>query len=158
MVASTLACVAHAATVVIPAPVFDARATLAAVAEERCTALHGAPTMFVAELNHPDFDQLDLSSLRGSIVPHGTPGELLARVYHVMLGYWNNPHATAEVMDAARWMHNGDLATMDKEGFVNIVGWSTDMIIRGGENVYPRELEELLHATYVRPDRATGFG
>jgi fatty-acyl-CoA synthase len=217
MVASTLACIAHAAAVVIPAPVFDARATLAAVEEERCTALHGAPTMFIAELNLPDFDQFDLSSLRtgfmggapcpievvkqviaqmhltdfvigygmtetspastvtslsdpfekrastvgrvlpqieckivdpatGSIVPRGTPGELLARGYHVMLGYWNNPQATAEAIDAARWMHTGDLATMDEEGFVNIVGRSKDMIIRGGENVYPREIEELLHA------------
>jgi fatty-acyl-CoA synthase len=217
MVYSNLLCVTRAATLVIPAPVFDTRATLAAVANEHCTALHGAPTMFIAELNHPDFDQFDLSSLRtglmagapcpveitkqvitrmhltdlvigygmtelspactmtslddpfekrvstvgrifphveckivdpmtGAIVPRGTPGEVLARGYNVMLGYWNNPQATAEAIDAARWLHTGDLGTMDEEGYVNIVGRSKDMIIRGGENVYPREIEEFLYA------------
>ena len=81
----------------------------------------------------------------GAVVPRGTPGELLARGYHVMLGYWNNPQATSEAIDAARWMHTGDLATMDEQGYVNIVGRSKDMIIRGGENVYPREIEEFLY-------------
>ncbi len=83
--------------------------------------------------------------LTGRIVPRGTPGEILVRGYNVMLGYWNDAKATAEAIDAARWMHTGDLATMDREGYVNIVGRSKDMIIRGGENVYPREVEELLH-------------
>jgi fatty-acyl-CoA synthase len=216
MVLSTLLSVTHGATTVIPSPLFDAGITLGTIAAERCTGLHGAPTMFIAELNHPDFDQCDLSSLRtglmggapcplevikrvitrmhladlviaygmtetspasmitslddplekrastvgrvfphveckivdpltGAIVPRGTPGELLTRGYHVMLGYWNNPQATAEAIDGARWMHSGDLATMDTDGYVNIVGRAKDMIIRGGENVYPREIEELLH-------------
>jgi fatty-acyl-CoA synthase len=216
MVISTLLCVTHGATVVIPAPLFDAETTLRTVEAERCTALHGAPTMFIAELNHPDFARFDLSSLRtgvmggapcplevvhqvmtrmhlsdlllaygtsetspgitttttddpvekrastvgrvfphveckivdpvaGAIVPRGTPGEMLVRGYNVMLGYWNNPQATAEAIDAARWLHTGDLATMDAAGYVNIVGRSKDMIIRGGENVYPREIEELLY-------------
>src|SRR5262245_52964521 len=207
MVLGTLLCLIHGATTVIPSPLFEAGATLGTVAAERCTGLQGVPTMFIAELNHPDFDQFDLSSLRtgfmggspcpievikrvvgrmhltdlvigygmtetspvstvtslddplekrattvgrvfphveckivdpltGAVVPRGTPGELLARGYHVMLGYWNNPQATAEAIDAARWLHTGDLATMDAEGYVNIVGRSTDMIIRGGENVY----------------------
>jgi fatty-acyl-CoA synthase len=216
MVLSTLLSVIHGATIVIPSPLFDAGETLRTVAAERCTGLHGVPTAFIAELNHPDFDQFDLSSLRtglmggspcpievikqvvsrmhladlviaygmtetspastitslddtlekrastvgrafphveckivdpetGAVVPRGTPGELLARGYHVMLGYWNNPRATSEAIDAARWMHTGDLATMDEEGYVNIVGRSKDMIIRGGENVYPREIEEYLY-------------
>jgi fatty-acyl-CoA synthase len=216
MVLGNLACVTHAATMVIPAPVFDVKATLEAVAEERCTALHGVPTMFIAELNHPDFGRYDYSSLRtgimagspcpvevmkqvvekmslrevtiaygmtetspvsfqsttddplekrvstvgrihphveckivdpatGAVVPRGQPGELLSRGYIVMLGYWNNPEATAQAIDAGRWMHTGDLATMDAAGYVNIVGRSKDMIIRGGENVYPREIEEFLY-------------
>jgi fatty-acyl-CoA synthase len=81
----------------------------------------------------------------GKIVPRGTPGELLVRGYHVMLGRWNDTRATSEAIDRARWMHTGDLATMDAEGYVNIVGRSKDMIIRGGENVYPREIEEFLY-------------
>ena len=216
MVLSTLACVTHGATTVIPWPLFDAGTVLETIAAERCTGLHGVPTAFIAELNHPDFDRFDLSTLRagfmggspcpievmkqvemrmgmrdfvigygmtetspvstmatvddplekrastvgrvfphveckivdpmtGAIVPRGTPGELLARGYHVMLGYWNNSQATAEAVDAARWMHTGDLATMDEEGYVNIVGRSKDMILRGGENVYPREIEEFLY-------------
>jgi fatty-acyl-CoA synthase len=219
MVLGNLACVTHGATMVIPAPVFDPRATLIAVERERCTALHGVPTMFIAELNLPDFDSFDLSTLRtgimagspcpikvmkqvnakmnmrdvticygmtetapvsfqsttddplekrvstvgrvhphveckivdpqtGAVVPRGVTGELLSRGYIVMLGYWNNPAATAEAVDAGRWMHTGDLATMDDEGYVNIVGRSKDMIIRGGENIYPREIEEFL---YVHP-------
>jgi fatty-acyl-CoA synthase len=216
MVYSTLLCFTRGATLVIPAPVFDADTTLQTVEAERCTGLHGVPTMFIAELNHPDFGQFDLSSLRtglmagspcpieitkqvmtrmnlsdlvigygmtelspactmtslsdpfdkrvssvgrvfphveckivdpltGRIVPRGTPGEVLARGYNVMLGYWNDPKATAEAIDTARWMHTGDLAMMDADGYVNIVGRSKDMIIRGGENVYPREIEEFLY-------------
>jgi fatty-acyl-CoA synthase len=216
MVLANLACVTHGATMVIPAPGFDPKATLEAVAKERCTALHGVPTMFIAELALPEFDTYDLSTLRtgimagspcpvevmkqvnarmnmtdvticygmtetapvsfqsttddpldkrvstvgrvhphveckiidpatGAVVPRGTTGELLSRGYLVMLGYWNNPEATAQAVDAGRWMHTGDLATMDDEGYVNIVGRSKDMIIRGGENIYPREIEEFLY-------------
>jgi fatty-acyl-CoA synthase len=81
----------------------------------------------------------------GKVVPVGQPGELCTRGYSVMLGYWNNPEATANAIDQARWMHTGDLATMDEEGYINIVGRIKDMIIRGGENVYPREIEEFLY-------------
>ncbi|MEA2512626.1 MAG: fatty-acyl-CoA synthase [Thermomicrobiales bacterium] len=216
MVLGNLACVTHGATMVIPAPGFDPRLTLEAVAEERCTALHGVPTMFIAELGDPEFARFDLSSLRtgimagspcpvevmkqvvekmhmgevticygmtetspvsfqsttddpivkrvstvgrvhphveckivdppsGQVVPRGEPGELLSRGYIVMLDYWGNPEATADAIDAGRWMHTGDLATMDAEGYVNIVGRAKDMIIRGGENIYPREIEEFLY-------------
>lgn len=216
MVLGNLACVTHGATMVLPAEVFDPRKTLEAVAVERCSALHGVPTMFIAELGLPDFDDHDLSSLRtgimagspcpvdvmkqvrtkmgmeeiticygmtetspvsfqtmttdsiekqvstvgrvhphveckiinpetGAVVPRGEPGELLSRGYIVMLGYWEDAVATAQAVDSARWMHTGDLATMDMEGYVTIVGRSKDMIIRGGENVYPREVEEFLY-------------
>jgi len=216
MVLGNLACVTHGATMVLPAEVFDPRKTLEAVAAERCSALHGVPTMFIAELGLTDFDDHDLSSLRtgimagspcpvdvmkqvrtkmgmeeiticygmtetspvsfqtmttdsiekqvstvgrvhphveckiinpesGAVVPRGEPGELLSRGYIVMLGYWEDPVATAQAVDSARWMHTGDLATMDMEGYVTIVGRSKDMIIRGGENVYPREVEEFLY-------------
>jgi fatty-acyl-CoA synthase len=216
MVMSSLSCVVAGACMVLPAPVFDTGAVLATIDSERCSVLHGVPTMFIAELNHPDFDRFDLSSLRvgfmagapcpidvmkqvntrmhmrdivcgygmtetspastfttvedslerrittvgrvfphveckivdptsGHIVARGHQGELLVRGYNVMLGYWNNPTATAEAIDTARWMHTGDLATMDDEGYVNIVGRSKDMIIRGGENVYPREIEDFLY-------------
>jgi fatty-acyl-CoA synthase len=216
MVLSSLSCVLRGAAMVLAAPVFEAGATLETVDRERCTVLHGAPTMFIAELNHPDFDRFDLSSLRagfmagapcpidvmrqvntrmhmrdivcgygmtetspvstfstaedpldrrvstvgrvfphveckivdpmtGRIVARGNQGELLVRGYNVMLGYWNNPTATAEALDSARWLHTGDLATMDDEGYMNIVGRSKDMIIRGGENVYPVEIEDFLH-------------
>ncbi len=216
MVLGNLACVTHGATMVLPAETFDAVKTLEAVSEERCTALHGVPTMFIAELALPDFDRFDLSSLRtgimagapcpievmkqvfakmhmtevtiaygmtetspvsfqsetddpiekrvstvgrihphveckiidpetGKTVPRGTTGELLSRGYIVMLGYWNNPEATAAAIDEARWMHTGDLAIMDEQGYVQIVGRSKDMIIRGGENIYPREIEEFLY-------------
>ena len=216
MVLGNLACVTHGATMVLPAEVFDPRKTLEAVTAERCSALHGVPTMFIAELGLPDFDGYDLSSLRtgimagspcpvdvmkqvrtkmgmeeiticygmtetspvsfqtmttdsiekqvstvgrvhphveckiinpesGAVVPRGEPGELLSRGYIVMLGYWEDPVATAQAVDSARWMHTGDLATMDMEGYVTIVGRSKDMIIRGGENVYPREVEEFLY-------------
>ncbi len=215
MVLGVLAATTHGAAMVFPGRGFDPLATLSAVAEERCTALHGVPTMFIAEMEHPDFPTFDLSSLRtgimagspcpiavmrrvtetmhlseitiaygmtetspvsfqtatddplekrvstvgrihphvevkiidaeGKIVPRGTPGELCTRGYSVMLGYWNDPERTAEVINPARWMHTGDLATIDDEGFCNIVGRIKDMLIRGGENVYPREVEEFLY-------------
>jgi fatty-acyl-CoA synthase len=215
MVLGNLACVTHGATIVIPAPTFDAAATLAAVAERRCTALYGVPTMFIAELAEPDFRRYDLSSLRtgimagspcpvevmkrvqsdmhmpevticygmtetspvstqtsvddpldkrtgsvgrvhphieikivdaaGRVVPRGTPGELCTRGYSVMLGYWEDPEQTAQAVDAARYMHTGDIAVMDDDGYVNIGGRIKDMVIRGGENIYPREVEEFLY-------------
>jgi fatty-acyl-CoA synthase len=216
MVLGNLACVTHGATIVIPAPTFSPAASLAAVAQERCTALYGVPTMFIAELAEPDFAAYDLSSLRtgimagspcpvevmkrvqtemhmpevticygmtetspvstqtsvddplekrtgtvgrvhphievkiidpdGRVVPRGTPGELCTRGYSVMLGYWNDPAQTAQAIDAARYMHTGDIAVMDDEGYVNISGRIKDMVIRGGENIYPREVEEFLYA------------
>jgi fatty-acyl-CoA synthase len=217
MVLANLAAVTHGATMVLPAEAFDAEAVLETVQGERCTALHGVPTMFIAELAHPRFREFDLSTLRtgimagspcpievmkqvidsmhmsevticygmtetspvstqtsaddaleqrvstvgqvhphveikvidpesGDVVPRGTPGELCSRGYIVMRGYWNNPAATAEAIDAGGWMHTGDLATMDDKGYVNIVGRIKDMIIRGGENVYPREIEEFLYS------------
>jgi fatty-acyl-CoA synthase len=220
MVMGNLGAVTHGACIVIPAPGFEPGATLSAVAEERCTSLYGVPTMFIAELEHPDFASFDLTSLRtgimagspcpvevmkrvqrdmhmtevgicygmtetspvstqtrpddslerrvstvgrpgphievkiidpdtGQVVPTGTTGEFCTRGYSVMLGYWNEPEKTAEAIDAARWMHTGDLATMDEDGYCNIVGRSKDMVIRGGENVYPREIEEFL---YTHPD------
>ncbi|QKV77883.1 AMP-binding protein [Amycolatopsis sp. Hca4] len=220
MVMGNLACTSHGACMVIPAPAFDPKATLEAVAAERCTSLYGVPTMFIAELNHPDFGEFDLSSLRtgimagspcpvevmkqvidrmgmaevsicygmtetspvstqtrsddsierrvstvgrvgphlevkvvdpetGLTVPRGEPGELCTRGYSVMLGYWEQPDKTAEAIDAARWMHTGDLAVMDADGYVNITGRIKDMVIRGGENLYPREIEEFL---YTHPD------
>ncbi|WP_350016308.1 AMP-binding protein [Rhodanobacter sp. IGA1.0] len=215
MVLGNLACVTHGACMVIPGEGFDALTTLQCVAEERCTGLHGVPTMFIAELEHPRFGEFDLSSLRtgimagspcpievmrrvvgemhmadvtiaygmtetspvsfqtvpddplerrvdsvgrihpqlevklvdeaGQVVPRGTPGELCTRGYSVMLGYWDEPARTAEVIDEARWMHTGDLAVIDAEGYCSIVGRLKDMIIRGGENVYPREIEEFLY-------------
>ena len=216
MVMGNLGCITHGATMVYPAESFEPAAVLATVERERCTALYGVPTMFIAELAHPDFDRYDLSSLRtgvmagspcpvevmrqviskmhmteveicygmtetspvsfqthlddplekrvatvgqihphvevklvdaatGHVVPRGEPGELLTRGYSVMLGYWSNAEATAKAIDAARWMHTGDLATMDADGYVNIVGRLKDMVIRGGENIYPREVEEFLY-------------
>ncbi|MFI9117382.1 AMP-binding protein [Streptomyces venezuelae] len=216
MVMGNLAATSHGACMVIPAPSFDPAATLRAVQEERCTSLYGVPTMFIAELNLPDFGTYDLSSLRtgimagspcpvevmkrvvaemnmaevsicygmtetspvstqtrrdddlerrtgtvGRVMPHvevkvvdpatgltvarGTAGELCTRGYSVMLGYWDEPEKTGEAIDAGRWMHTGDLATMRDDGYVQIVGRIKDMIIRGGENVYPREIEEFLH-------------
>ncbi|WP_433667258.1 AMP-binding protein [Nocardia sp. CA-136227] len=220
MVMGNLAATTHGAAMVIPAPAFDARATLEAVAAERCTSLYGVPTMFIAELAAPDFDAYDLSSLRtgimagspcpvevmkqviermgmrevsicygmtetspvstqtrrddslvqrtatvgragphievkivdpvtGVTVPIGAAGELCTRGYSVMLGYWGQPEKTAEAIDSARWMHTGDLATMDADGYVAITGRIKDMVIRGGENIYPREIEEFL---YTHPD------
>jgi fatty-acyl-CoA synthase len=220
MVMGNLGATSHGSCMVIPAEGFDPRATLEAVAAERCTSLYGVPTMFIAELGDPTFGEHDLSSLRtgimagspcpvevmkrvvtdmgmtevticygmtetspvstqtraeddlerrvstvgqvhphveikivdpatGLVVPRGTPGELCTRAYSVMLGYWDEPEKTAEVLDPAGWMHTGDLAEMDEAGYVNIVGRIKDMVIRGGENVYPREVEEFL---YTHPD------
>ncbi|WP_197318788.1 AMP-binding protein [Saccharomonospora sp. NB11] len=220
MVMGNLAATSHGACMVVPAPAFDPKVTLEAVQAERCTSLYGVPTMFIAELAEPSFDDYDLSSLRtgimagspcpvevmkqviermgmaevsicygmtetspvstqtrkddsverrvstvgrvgphlevkvvdpetGLTVPRGTPGELCTRGYSVMLGYWDQPDKTAEVIDAARWMHTGDLAVMDDDGYVSITGRIKDMVIRGGENVYPREIEEFL---YTHPD------
>ncbi|MEU2924452.1 AMP-binding protein [Streptomyces sp. NPDC007251] len=217
MVMGNLAATSHGACMVIPAPSFEPKATLEAVQRERCTSLYGVPTMFIAELNLPDFATYDLSSLRtgimagspcpvevmkrvvaemhmaevsicygmtetspvslqtrrdddlehrtgtvGRVLPHlevkvvdpatgvtrprGTAGELCTRGYSVMLGYWNEPEKTAEAVDAGRWMHTGDLAVMREDGYVEIVGRIKDMIIRGGENIYPREIEEFLYA------------
>ncbi|QYX75707.1 AMP-binding protein [Streptomyces akebiae] len=220
MVMGNLACTSHGATMVIPGPSFDPKATLEAVAAERCTSLYGVPTMFIAELADPDFDSYDLSSLRtgimagspcpinvmkqviermgmeevsicygmtetspvstqtraddsldrrvstvgrvgphlevkvvdpvtGLTVPRDEAGELCTRGYSVMLGYWDQPEKTAEAIDAEHWMHTGDLAVMDDEGYVSITGRIKDMVIRGGENIYPREIEEFL---YTHPD------
>ncbi|MCM2392772.1 AMP-binding protein [Streptomyces sp. CWNU-1] len=216
MVMGNLAATSHGACIVIPAPSFDPEATLRAVSEERCTALYGVPTMFIAELDLPNFTSYDLTSLRtgimagspcpvevmrrvvsemhmaevsicygmtetspvstqtrrddnldrrtgtvGRVMPHievkvvdpvtgvtlprGEAGELCTRGYSVMLGYWGEPERTAEAVDPGRWMHTGDLAVMRDDGYVQIVGRIKDMIIRGGENVYPREVEEFLH-------------
>lgn len=215
MVMGNLGCLTHGATMVYPAEAFDPLAVLQAVESERCTGLYGVPTMFIAELSHPDFSKFDLSSLRtgcmagspcpvevmkkvisdmhmtdvtiaygmtetspvsfqtgeddplerrvstigrvqphleckivdldGKTVPPGTPGELCTRGYSVMIGYWDDAEKTAEAVDAEGWMHTGDLATIDAEGYGNIVGRLKDMVIRGGENVYPREIEEYLY-------------
>jgi fatty-acyl-CoA synthase len=215
MVLGTLTCLTHGACMVFPAESFDALSVLQTVQEERCTALHGVPTMFIGLLDHPQFAQFDLSSLRtgvmagspcpievmkrvttlmhmsqvtigygmtetsplsfqssadtpldkrvstvgqvhphvevkivdndGHIVPHGETGELLTRGYSVMLGYWDDPQKTADSIDKSGWMHSGDLAVMDAEGYVNIVGRVKDMVIRGGENIYPREVEEFFY-------------
>ncbi len=227
MVMGNLAATSHGACMVIPAPGFDPKTTLEAVAAERCTSLYGVPTMFIAELAEPSFDEYDLVSLRtgimagspcpveimkqviermgmhevticygmtetspvsmqtraddsierrvstvgrvhphlevkivdpetGLTVPRGTPGEFCTRGYSVMLGYWVGAGKTAEAclsgpsystaaIDTARWMHTGDLAVMDDEGYVQITGRIKDMIIRGGENIYPREIEEFLY-------------
>ena len=215
MVLGNLACVLHGATMVLPAPHFSPLHTLQAVAQERCTALHGVPTMFIAELDHPQFREFDLSSLRtgimagapcpievmkrvmlemhcreitiacgmtetspvcnmtevddsievrvgtvGKVMPHqeqkivdpttdrilprGQQGELCYRGYQVMRGYYNNPQGTNETIDAAGWLHSGDLAVMDENGYVKIEGRLKDMICRGGEKIFPREVEEFL--------------
>jgi fatty-acyl-CoA synthase len=94
---------------------------------------------------HPHVEIKILDPASGRVVSRGETGELCTRGYSVMLGYWDDPERTAEVIDQGRWMHTGDLATMDDEGYVNIVGRIKDMIIRGGENVYPREIEEFLY-------------
>jgi fatty-acyl-CoA synthase len=215
MVLGNLACVTHGATMVFPGESFEPAAVLATVQAERCTGLHGVPTMFITLLDHPDFARYDLSTLRtgimagspcpaevmsrviskmhlgeitiaygmtetspvsfqsstddpvplrvatigrvhphlevkivdadGKIVPRGVKGELLTRGYSVMLGYWGDEEKTRETIDAARWMHTGDLAVIDEQGFATIVGRAKDMVIRGGENIYPREIEEFLY-------------
>jgi fatty-acyl-CoA synthase len=215
MVLGNLACVSHGATMVLPAPHFSPLHTLEAVARERCTALHGVPTMFIAELDHPKFREFDLSSLRtgimagapcpvevmkrvlsemhchqitiacgmtetapvcnmtliddpvelrcstvGKVMPHqeqkivdpetgrtvarGQHGELCYRGYNVMRGYYNNPEATRDTIDPAGWLHGGDMAVMDESGYVQITGRIKDMISRGGEKIFPREVEEFL--------------
>jgi fatty-acyl-CoA synthase len=216
MVMGNLGCLTHGATMVYPAEAFDPLATLQAVAEERCTALYGVPTMFIAQLDHPEFARFDLRSLRtgimagspcpievmkkvqsqmnmgevtiaygmtetspvstqcatddpverrvstvgqvlphieikivdpeGKAVPRGETGEFCTRGYSVMKGYWNDADKTRDAIDEAGWMRTGDLATMDEQGYVNIVGRLKDMVIRGGENVYPREIEEFLYS------------
>jgi len=215
MVLGNLACLTHGATMIYPSEAFEPLAVLETVAAERCTGLHGVPTMFIAVLDHPRFAEFDLSTLRtgimagspcpievmrrvvermnmaevtiaygmtetspvsfqsatdtpvekkvgtvglihphlevklvdidGRIVPRGETGELLTRGYSVMLGYWGDEEKTREAIDAAGWMHTGDLAVIDADGYCNIVGRSKDMVIRGGENVYPREIEEFLY-------------
>ncbi|HSJ29168.1 MAG TPA: AMP-binding protein [Acidimicrobiia bacterium] len=220
MVMGNLGCTSHGATMVIPGDAFDPTAVLEAVQAERCTALYGVPTMFIAELGHPDFESYDLSSLRTGVMagspcpvevmkqcvdrmhmtdvticygmtetspvstqtlpddslhhrtatvgrahPHveiriadpetgatlerGATGEFCTRGYSVMQGYWNDPDRTADAIDADGWMHTGDLAVMSDDGYCNIVGRLKDMVIRGGENIYPREIEEFL---YTHPD------
>jgi fatty-acyl-CoA synthase len=215
MVLGNLACLTHGATMVYPSESFEPVATLETLAAERCTAMYGVPTMFIAVLDNPRFAQFDLSHLRtgimagspcpvevmkrvidvmhmrevtiaygmtetspvsfqsstddpverrvstvgrvqphcevkiidhdGKIVPRGTAGELCTRGYSVMLGYWDDEAKTGEAVDAAGWMHTGDLATLDEQGYCNIVGRIKDMVIRGGENIYPREIEEFLY-------------
>jgi fatty-acyl-CoA synthase len=214
MVLGNLTSLTHGATAVYPSAGFDPLALLETVQAERCTAVYGVPTMFIAALDQPDFKRFDLSSLRtgivggspcpvaimrriidqmhmaqvtiaygmtetsptsfqssvddpierrvstvgkvhphvevkiiddqGRVVPRGRRGELCTRGYSVMRGYWNDPQTTAEAMDSAGWMHTGDLAILDEEGYCSIVGRIKDMIIRGGENIYPREIEEFL--------------
>jgi len=215
MVMANLGVVTHGACMVVPSEGFDPERVLATVQAQKCTALYGVPTMFIAILNHPDFATYDLSSLRtgimagstcpvelmrkviermnmaeitiaygmtetspvsfqsatddtierrvatvgrvsphlevkiidaeGRIVPRGVTGELCTRGYSVMRGYWGEEAKTREAIDAARWMHTGDLATMDADGYGNIVGRIKDLVIRGGENIYPREVEEFLY-------------
>ncbi|MDK2125809.1 AMP-binding protein [Parachitinimonas caeni] len=215
MVLGNLACTTHGATIVYPDESFDPTAVLETVVAERCTGLHGVPTMFIALLGHADFTRYDLSTLRtgimagspcpvevmkrvvsdmhmaevtiaygmtetspvsfqsgtdepldrrvstvgrihphlevkivdgeGRVVPRGTPGELCTRGYSVMIGYWADEAKTREAVDAAGWMHTGDLGVIDAEGYCNIVGRIKDMVIRGGENLYPREIEEFLY-------------
>ena len=219
MVMGNLGCVTHAATMVYPSESFDPLKTLETVEAERCDVLYGVPTMFIAQLNHPEFARFDLNSLRrgimagapcpievmkevastmhmseitiaygmtetspvsfqssrddplelrvstvgriqphlevkivnreGRVVPRGEPGELCTRGYSVMLGYWSDEARTREAVDSTGWMHTGDLATIDDDGYCRIVGRIKDMVIRGGENIYPREVEEYL---YGHPD------
>ncbi|MEX3007245.1 AMP-binding protein [Hoeflea sp. TYP-13] len=215
MVLGTLCCVAHGSTMVFSSAGFDPHAVLETCAREKCTALHGVPTMFIAELDDPDFGAFDLSALRtgimagapcpvelmkrvmhemnlseitiaygmtetgpvsfqtsvndpmerrvttvGRVLPHteikiiddnkrvvgiNSPGELLTRGYCVMPGYWGDPERTAKAIDSAGWIASGDIATLDGEGYCQIVGRTKDMLIRGGENIFPREIEEYLY-------------
>ena len=228
MVMGNLTCITHGATIVLPAPHFSPLATLRAVAQEKCTALHGVPSMFIAELEHPQFREFDLSRLRtgimagapcpievmkrvlsemhceqitigcgmtetsplcnltkpddplelrvstigrvlphqeqkivdpesGRILPCGVQGELCYRGYHIMRGYYNNPEGTRQTIDPSGWLHSGDLAEMDEQGCVKITGRLKDLIIRGGENIYPREVEEFLF-THPQIAEAAVFG
>ena len=215
MVIANLACITHGAAMIVPGEAFDAASVLETIELERCTALHGVPTMFISVLQHPDFGRFNVSTLRtgimagspcpievmrrvigemgmheitigygmtetsplsfqsrpedsierrvstvgrihphvevkivdkqGRIVPHGVAGELCTRGYSVMKGYWDDVQKTAEAIDNDGWMHTGDLATLDEQGYCNIVGRIMDMVIRGGENIYPREIEEFLY-------------
>jgi fatty-acyl-CoA synthase len=215
MVLGNLACMAHGAAAIYPGPAFDPLTTLQAVQSEKCTALHGVPTMFITELDHPQFGEFDLSTLRtgvmagapcpvevmkrvigdmnmeniligygqtelspinnmtlpgdslekrtgtvgravpwvevrisdenGIVVPIGEKGVICTRGYSVMRGYWNDDERTAETIDPAGWLSSGDLGIMDAEGYVQVVGRIKDMVIRGGENIYPREVEEFLY-------------
>ena len=216
MILGIMVCVTHGAAMVLPAEYFEALATLQAISEQRCTAVHGVPTMFIAELEHPRFPEFDLTSLRtgimagspcpidimrrvvremhcseltivygltetspgvtqttpddplqlrvttvgkpmphteikiidartGRTVPRGVQGELCARGYAVMKGYYRNPEATRKTLDSNGWLHSGDLATMDENDHCKITGRSKDMIIRGGENIYPRDIEEFMY-------------
>lgn len=219
MVLGNLVCITSGAGAVFPNDAFDPMTTLAAVSEEKCTALHGVPTMFIAELDCPKFADYDLSSLRtgimagspcpietmkrviaemnmsevligygqtecspinhitkpddplekrvgtvgrpvsnqeikivdeqGSVVPVGEKGEICCRGYNVMIGYWNDEERTAETVDKDGWLYSGDIGIMDEEGYVQVVGRIKDMIIRGGENIYPAEVEQFL---YTHPD------
>jgi fatty-acyl-CoA synthase len=223
MVIGNLCCTSTGACMVIPSEGFDPRLALQAVEQEKCTSLYGVPTMFIAELNLPDFDAYNLTSLRtgvmagspcpvevmkqvqskmymrevsicygmtetspvstqtvigaplekqvgtvgtvqdhleikiidpqtGRITPRNVAGELCTRGYSVMLKYWNSPNATAQVLDEAGWMHTGDIAVMDDEGYINISGRIKDIIIRGGENISPREIEEFLYTHHAIAD------
>jgi fatty-acyl-CoA synthase len=214
MVLGNMACTSHGACMVIVGESFEAESVMRAVSVERCTSLLGVPTMFIAQLEHPNFSRYDFSSLRtgimagspcpvdtmrqvqsrmnmteitvcygmtetspvsaqslasdplerrvstvgtvhphveikivnekGEVLPRGLPGELCTRGYSVMLGYWDCPEETATIIDAQRWLHSGDIATMDEDGYVKITGRIKDLIIRGGENISPREIEEFL--------------
>jgi fatty-acyl-CoA synthase len=227
MVLGSLLCATHGAAMIFPSAGFDAAAVLDAIEAERCTALHGVPTMFIAELDEPGFAERDTTSLRtgimagapcpvelmhrvmrdmhlteitigygmtetgplstqtavddpvemrvatvgrvlphteikivgedGGIVPPGEPGELCTRGYCVMRGYWADPERTAKEIDAAHWIRSGDIATLDADGYVRIVGRIKDMVIRGGENIYPREIEEFLY-TNPKIDEVEVFG
>ena len=223
MVISNLAAISHGSTIVIPCPWFDALQVLQGIEQEKCTVLHGVPTMFLAELDHPEFKNFKLDTLRtgimagapcpielmkrvvndmhmeevligygqteaspittltrpsdplerrvttvgrvmplqelkivdpmtGHTVPRGVQGEICFRGYMVMAGYDNNPEATRETVDERHWLHSGDLGTMDDEGYVKITGRIKEMVIRGGENLYPREIEEFLHTLDIIQD------
>ena len=219
MVMGNLACITHGSTMVYPSAVFNPLDSLKTIEQEKCTAAYGVPTMFIAILEHEQFDEFDLSSLRtgimagspcpreimqrvidrmhmteiticygmtetapvsvqsstadsverrvgtvgrvhphleikivdenGKVVPRGKLGELCVRGYSVMLGYWEDNDKTQEVIDVAKWMHTGDIAEMDEEGFVKIKGRIKDVVIRGGENLFPKEIEDFL---YTHPD------
>lgn len=228
MISSALAVLSVGGTVVIPSPYFQEIPTMECVEKERCTHMSGVPTMFIAQLDSPEFSKYDLSSLRGGfmagapcpvqlmkrvasemhmaeviilygltesaplmtattisdslevrattvgkiipgielkiidpesgeILPRGTQGEIVCRGHNVMMGYWDNPEATERTIDKTGWLHSGDLGVMNKDGYLNITGRSKDMICRGGENVYPREIEEVLH-THESISQAQVFG